>query len=352
MADKTEKATPKRQREARDKGQVAKSQDLTGSAILMAGLVTLGIVGPKMAEALGELIRDSLEAVANPEQIRGKGISEALLHAGQVAGTALLPILGVSMLAAIVILGAQVQLKLTPKAIKPDFKRMNPLTNAKQIFGVNALVELVKNLAKVGAVSVVVALILLPMREDVGTLIGMEPVALGALLVDQIAKVARAAAAAYFVIGLADFVWQRYRLEKSMRMDKQEVKEEFKQAELPPEVRSAIRRRQMMAARARMMAAVPAADVVVTNPTHYAVALRYSPELLAPEVVAKGMDLVAFRIRELAKESGVPVIPDPPLARALHAGVEVGEHIPEELYEAVAQVLAFVYRTAKQRAAA
>lgn len=352
MADKTEKATPKRQQEARDKGQVAKSQDLTGAAILMAGLVTIGVVGPKIADSLGELIRHNLEAVANPQQLRGKGISEALLHAAQVGGLALLPVLGVGVLAAILILGAQVQLKLTPKAIKPDFKRMNPLTNAKQIFGVNALVELVKNIAKVGAVSVVVALILLPMREDVGTLIGMEPVALGALLVDQIAKVARAAAAAYFVIGLADFVWQRYRLEKSLRMDKQEVKEEFKQAELPPEVRSAIRRRQMMAARARMMAAVPDADVVVTNPTHYAVALRYSPELLAPEVVAKGMDLVAFRIRELAHESGVPVIPDPPLARALHAGVEVGEHIPEELYEAVAQVLAFVYRTAKQRAAA
>ena len=130
------------------------------------------------------------------------------------------------------------------------------------------------------------------------------------------------------------------------------IKDEYKQAELPAEVRGAIRRRQMMASRARMMAAVPDADVVVTNPTHYAVALRYSPELAAPEVVAKGMDLVAFKIREIAKDAGVPVIPDPPLARALHASVEVGDHIPEELYEAVAQVLAFVYRTANQRAAA
>lgn len=352
MADKTEKPTPKRQREAREKGQVAKSQDLAGAGILLAGLVTLGVAGPAMASAMGELTRSSLEAVANPEQLRGKGISQALLHAAQVGALALAPILAVCTIGAIVILAAQVQLKLTPKAIKPDFKRMGPLSNAKQIFGVNALVELVKNLAKVGAVSAVVAVVLLPMREDVGTLIGMEPATLGALLADQITKVARAAAVAYFVIGVADFVWQRYRHEKSLRMDHQEIKEEFKQAELPPEVRSAIRRRQMMAARARMMAAVPDADVVVTNPTHYAVALRYSPELLAPEVVAKGMDLVAFRIREIAQEAGVPVIPDPPLARALHAAVDVGEHIPEELYEAVAQVLAFVYRTAKQRAAA
>ncbi len=130
-------------------------------------------------------------------------------------------------------------------------------------------------------------------------------------------------------------------------MDKQEVKDEYKQAELPAEVRGAIRRRQMMASRARMMAAVPDADVVVTNPTHYAVALRYSAELAAPEVVAKGMDLVAFKIREIAKDAGVPVIPDPPLARALHAAVEVGDHIPEELYEAVAQCSPSSNRTAK-----
>jgi flagellar biosynthetic protein FlhB len=151
------------------------------------------------------------------------------------------------------------------------------------------------------------------------------------------------------LIGIADFIYQRWRHEKSMRMDKQEVKEEQKSFTSPPEVRAAIRRRQMAAARARMMADVPDADVVVTNPTHYAVALVYDGTKPAPEVLAKGQDLVAAQIRKVAAENGVPVISDPPLARALHANVEVGRQVPEELFAAVAQLLAFVYRVAKRK---
>lgn len=352
MADKTEKATPKKVKEARDKGQVAKSMDLTGAGILLAGIFTIGAFGRPMTEGLMTFLASGLTAAAHPEALGESGLAVAMNHAASVGLKAALPVLGACAIAAVALLAAQVQLKITPKALKPDFKRISPISNAKQVFGMNALVELVKNLAKVGAVAGVVAAVLLPMKDDLGTLTGMEPAALGSMLVEQITKVAKAAAAAYFVIGIADYVWQKYRLDKSLKMDKQEVKDEYKQAELPAEVRGAIRRRQMMAARARMMAAVPEADVVVTNPTHYAVALKYSPDQLAPEVVAKGMDLVAFRIREIASDAGVPVVPDPPLARALHAAVEVGDHIPEELYEAVAQVLAFVYRTAAQRAAA
>jgi flagellar biosynthetic protein FlhB len=156
---------------------------------------------------------------------------------------------------------------------------------------------------------------------------------------------------AYLVIGAIDYAYQKHRTEKSMKMDKQEVKEEHKSTELPPEVRGAMRRRQMQAARARMMADVPQADVVVTNPTHFAVALRYDPAKSAPEVVAKGSDILAKRIKEIAREADVPVIADPPLARSLHASVEVGQQIPEEMFQAVAQLLAFVYRTARRRVA-
>ncbi|MFT4034982.1 MAG: flagellar biosynthesis protein FlhB [Patulibacter sp.] len=352
MADKTEKATPKKLKEARDKGQVAKSMDLAGASILLAGTFALGSFGAGIVTSLKEFLRTGLEAGARIDQLGDAGLARGMQEAAQVAMKAVLPVAVVCALTAIVIMAAQVKLKLTPQALKPDFKRMSPISNAKQILGINALVELLKNLAKLGAVMAVVAAVLLPMKEDLGTLVGMKPQALAGLLVTEIAKVARAAALAYFVIGIADFVWQKHRLDKSLKMDKQEVKDEHKQAELPPEVRGAIRRRQMMAARARMMAAVPEADVVVTNPTHYAVALKYSPDHPAPQVIAKGMDLVAFKIREAASDAGVPVIPDPPLARALHAAVEVGDTIPEELYEAVAQVLAFVYRTASQRIAA
>jgi flagellar biosynthesis protein FlhB len=192
----------------------------------------------------------------------------------------------------------------------------------------------------------------LPKLDEFAAMVGTPPRQLLAQLASTIFSIAQRAAIAYLVIGAIDYVWQRYRNEKSMKMDKQSVKDEVKQNDLPAEVKGAIRRRQIMAARARMMADVPQADVVVTNPTHYAVALRYDPEQSAPQVVAKGVDLVAKRIREIAAESGVAIVPDPPLARSLHASVEVGHVIPEELYQAVAQLLAFVYRTARRRALA
>ena len=153
----------------------------------------------------------------------------------------------------------------------------------------------------------------------------------------------------YLLIALIDFIWQRRKFAKQLKMTKQEVKDEGKQTQLPPEVKAALRRRQIQAARARMMAAVPTADVVVTNPTHYAVALRYDGKQPAPSVVAKGEDLVAAQIRRIAEEHDVPIVPDPPLARSLHASVEIDQMIPDELYAAVAQVLAFVYRMAGRK---
>jgi flagellar biosynthesis protein FlhB len=153
------------------------------------------------------------------------------------------------------------------------------------------------------------------------------------------------------VIAFADVAYQRWRHEKQLKMEKQEVKDEHKQQQLPNEVKSAQRRRAMEMAGARMMDAVPTADVVVTNPTHYAVALRYSADALAPVVVAKGQDLVALRIREIASDAGVTIVPDPPLARAIHGTVEIGRMIPEELFQAVAELLAYVYRVAGSRVA-
>lgn len=350
--DKTEKATPKKKDESRQKGQVAKSMDLGGSGVLLAGLIALGAFGPKMVQALEQFLASSLKLAATPEKVQGVGLSRIVNEAGHVAFSAVVPVAVACALAAAVMMAAQVGLKITPKAIKPDFKKMNPVSNAKQVFGMNALVELVKNIAKVSAVGLVVWMVLKPQMEDVATLVGMEPAALGNRMLSTTMQVAKAAAAAYFVIGVADYVWQKHKMDKSMKMDMQEVKDEHKTSELPAEVRMAMRRRQMMASRARMMAAIPEADVVVTNPTHYAVALKYDPATAAPMVVAKGMDLVAKTIRELASEHGVMLVPDPPLARALHASVEVGDTIPEEMYEAVAAVLAFVYRTAARRAAA
>jgi flagellar biosynthetic protein FlhB len=240
----------------------------------------------------------------------------------------------------------------TLTAVKPDFKRLNPLTGAKNIFGPRMAAEGAKAISKVAAVGAVVALALIPDLTNLGANVGTPPAALGALLHAGAMGIAERAAVAYLLIAIFDVVYQRRRFAKQLRMSKHEVKEEAKAYNTPAEVRAALRRRQLQAARARMMAAVPQADVVVTNPTHYAVALSYDGSKPAPVVVAKGADLIARQIRRIAEENEVPIVPDPPLARSLHAAVEIGHMIPAELYAAVAQVLAFVYRMAGRRRAA
>jgi flagellar biosynthetic protein FlhB len=231
----------------------------------------------------------------------------------------------------------------------PDPKRLNPVSGLKNLLGPNAIFETGKNIVKVAAVAVVVLAALLPHLPEFASQVGMSPIELGTRLAHDVKGIALRACMAYLAIGILDVFYQRHRHAKSLRMDKQEVRDESKGQDLPAEVRGAIRRRQMQAARARMMDAVPTADVVVTNPTHYSVALRYDGTRTAPEVVAKGKDLIALRIRELAAEHGVPVVPEPPLARSLHATVEVGDEIPEELFAAVAQILAYVFRVAGRR---
>jgi flagellar biosynthetic protein FlhB len=256
------------------------------------------------------------------------------------------------VLAGVIANVAQVRFRITPGAMKPEPRKLNPVSGFKQIFGPNALVEGAKSVTKVTVVGVIVIAGLLPALPELGTLVGMSAEQLGAQLADTVFGIAKRAAFAYLLIGVADYFWQKHKLDKSLRMDKQEIREEHKGQALPAEVRSAQRRRAMQMSRARMMAAVPDADVIVTNPTHFSVALKYGDGMLAPEVVAKGQDLAALKIREIAREHGVPILPNPPLARSLYASVEVGQGIPEEFFHAVAQVLAFVYRTAKRKVAA
>jgi flagellar biosynthesis protein FlhB len=351
--DKTEKATPKRSREARKQGNVAKSVDLNGAVVLSAGLVGLMFMGSKLVDGAGTAMRTIFAQIAHP----GAATTAAGLHALlQIALNTMLstvaPIAGMCVAAALVVNVGQVGFKPTAQAIKPNFKKLNPVTGAKNVFGSRMPFEGAKSIAKVSAIGVVVGLALIPQLTHIGASIGTQPAAIGQLIGSSVMAIAERAAIAYLLIAVIDVVWQRRNHVKSLKMTKQEVKEEHKSAQLPPEVKSALRRRQIQAARARMMAAIPQADVVVTNPTHFAVALQYDGSSPAPVVVAKGQDLVAKQIRRIAEESGVPIVPDPPLARALHKSVEVGQVIPAELYAAVAQVLAFVYRMAGRRRAA
>jgi len=348
--DKTEKATPKKRGDARDKGQVAKSMDLNGALILLAGTFVLGMTGPKIVANCAEAMTGSLTMLERaPELVTRAGVGKVLVDTASRTAVAVAPLVLTCMLAGIVMSVAQVGFKITPKALAPSPKKLNPLQGAKQVFGPNAAVEGTKATLKVLIVGAIVAAALVPALPTLGALVGMGAHELGATLAGMVKGIAIRAAAAYFVIGCADYVWQRHRHEKSLKMDKQEVREEHKSHSLPAEVKMAQRRRANEMARARMMAAVPDADVVVTNPTHFSVALKYDGSMGAPTVVAKGQDLVALRIREIAAEAGVPVLPNPPLARSLHASVEIGRQIPEELFTAVAQILAHVYRLAGRR---
>jgi flagellar biosynthesis protein FlhB len=350
--DRTEKATPKRREEARRKGQVAKSQDLNGAVVLLAGLLAMSVLAPHVAGAMERTLRDGLASAANPQQLMtAAGLGELFSATLRSLVLAVGPIAGVCMLAGVVANLGQVGLKPATKALKPDPSKLNPLAGAKQVFGMRMLFEGGKSIAKVAVVGALVAQALIPRLTELSATVGASPAALGAMLASMVLAIAQRAALAYLAIAAVDYAWQRWRHEKSLRMSKEELKEELKQHGLPAEVKGALRRRQLQAARARMMAAVPQADVVVVNPTHFAVALKYDGTKPAPECVAKGQDLIALQIRRIAEESGVPVIEDKPLARSLHASVEVGRLVPEELYQAVAQVLAYVYRVARRRTA-
>ena len=348
--DRTEKATPKRLREARKRGQIAKSQEVGGAAVLMAGLAGIMFLGPKIVSGTAGAMRAAFALIARPHEVSSAAGLHGLMQLGlKTMESTVAPILGICVVCAVVANVAQTRGQVTVNALKPDFRRLNPVAGFKRVFGKRIGFELAKVLAKVAVVGGAAAISLVPQITSLGANVGTSPMALGGLLSSGAKSVIERVLIVYFLIALLDLIYQRRTYAKQMKMTKQEVKDEFKQTDLPPEVKSALRRRQMQAARARMMAAVPTADVVVTNPTHYAVALRYDGTLPAPIVVAKGKDHVAAQIRRIATDNNVAIIPDPPLARALHASVEIDRMIPAELYAAVAQVLAFVYKMAGRR---
>src|SRR4051812_11960385 len=347
--DKTEKPTPKRRGDARKKGQVARSMDLNGAIVLMASLMVLSSMAPGMLDGLKNMMVSTLALIRTPEVVTKEGLGPIVMDNVLVLARTLGPIAFVCMVAGLLVNVAQVRWQPSFHPLKPNPNKLNPLTGAKNIFGPQMYFEGGKTIVKLTAVGSIAAIALFPQFDELASLVGMPPNQLLPHICKAILAIAYRAGAAYLVIAVIDYAWQKYRHEKQLKMSKQEVKEEAKSADTPAEVKAAIRRRQMEQARKRMMDDVPLADVVVTNPTHYAVALRYDGDKLAPEVVAKGKDLIAFQIRKIAKEHDVPVIADPPLARGLHKSVEVGHQIPEEFFQAVAQLLAFVYRVAGRK---
>ena len=335
--ERTEKATPKKLKESRKEGRVARTPELGAWAAILVVAVSLHWMAGHGIGAVQALLTRSLAATGRPDTASMMG----LLHDGAKLAFLLSLALGVGVM--VIGVGAAVAqggLFFATKAVKPTLKKLDPVQGLKRTFGPHAMWEGAKMLLKSGFVGLFVWRSIQGLMPLVGGLVPI-PVALQ-LATDAATGLMRDLALAGLVAAAADYAVQRRRVGKQVRMTKKEVRDEHKATEGDPLVRSAIRSRQLAAARSRMIADVPTADVVLVNPTHVAVALRYERHRGTPRVVAKGAGVVATRIRQVAEEHRVTLVEDVPLARALYAGCEIGQEIPSELYHAVAQVLAFV----------
>lgn len=335
--ERTEKPTPRRRKEARKDGQVPRSQDVGAWASVLVFAMLAGPLVRTELEAIAGIMARSLRLLEQPETSRAlELLGDAMTHALMV-----LVVLGSGVLL-VGVAGAVSQggFYIAARAMKPSFAKLNPLQGAKRIFGLQALWQGVNVLVKASVVAVLVWLAIRAMMPLLGGLV--PPGAVLELASGNLLAMLRNVAVAGVLMAVADHAFQRRRIGKQIRMSKHDIAQEHKQAEGDPLVKSAIRSHQLAMARSRMIADVPTADVVLVNPTHIAVALRYEPDAGAPRVVARGAGVVAARIREAATEARVPVVRDVPLARALHASCRVGQQIPPELFAAVAQVLAFV----------
>jgi flagellar biosynthetic protein FlhB len=348
--ERTEQPTERRLQQAREQGQVARSRELANLGLLMTGAAGLLALGPATVAGLVEILRKGL--TPGRETVAG-GATDLLTALAATATDALLLLL--PLLAALLVVALLAPLALggwafsaEALAFKPD--RLNPAKGLARIFSVHGLAELTKALAKFAVLAVTAGLLLWWDMAPMLALAGQElaPALSGAAWLLGMAFLLLSVA--LVLIAALDVPYQWWRHRHELRMSRQDLKEEFKETEGKPEVKSRLRTLQREVARRRMMQEVPQADVVVTNPTHFAVALRYQPEAMAaPRVVAKGADLVAQRIRELATEHGVPLVSAPPLARALYHGTRLNQEIPAALYLAVAQVLAYVFALRRYR---
>ncbi|WP_148615862.1 EscU/YscU/HrcU family type III secretion system export apparatus switch protein [Nocardioides rubriscoriae] len=335
--EKTEKPTDKRRKQARKEGQVARTQEL-GPWLALASLTLAAplLLGREL-DSLAVLMERALRVIEDPTVPRA---GQLLRDAGRHVLTVLVVLGAIVMVISVAGTIAQGGFYLATKSVKPSAKKLNLLQGAKRTFGPHALWEGVKMLLKCSVVGLLVWGAVRATAPLIGTLVPMGVVI--HVVSDQTLQLVRTVAIAGIVMAALDYAMNRRRTNKQTKMSKEDVKQEHKQSEGDPLVKSAIRARQHAAARNRMMSDIPLADVVLTNPTHVAVALRYEAERGAPVVVARGAGVIAARIREVAAENRVPLVQDIPLARSLYRSTRVGQEIPPELFAAVAHVLAFV----------
>ena len=342
--EKTEKATPKKREDARKKGQIARSQEFGQASVLLAGLLTIKLLSGFYMEEFVKMFKHDLSD-GLLFHISEQSVLPYFMGIAWQIGKLVLPVMGVVLVLGTAVAYFQVGPLFTLKPVMPDLSKINPLEGLKRLVTLRSLVDLVKSLLKI----VIVGFVVYTELSNDWTRVTQ----LGSMQVPDILSVAGGltfnifwkASLAIFVISLFDFWYQRFEFEKSLRMSKQDIKDEFKQQEGSPEIKGKIKERQRAMAMRRMMADVPKADVVITNPTHFAVALHYDGEnMQSPVVLAKGVDEVAQKIKKVARDAGVVLVENRPLAQTLYRTVEIGDAIPGELFQAVAEVLAYVYR--------
>ena len=342
--DKTEEPSAQRREDFRKEGQVAQSKELTSLMVLLATLTAMYFIGPSLISDFMNVTRRLLIESATTN-IDAEAAARLLMMAITATGKVVLPIALAGFVAGIAGSVMQFGFLMTTKPLEPDLKRINPISGMQRIFSLNSLMEGLKALLKLIAVVAVTYYMIEGQIFTSGAVFDMDRMQFATYLTSTGFRLIGGVSLALFIVAALDFAYQKIRFHKSLMMSKQEVKQEHKQREGDPLLKARVRSLQREIARKRMMAEIPKADVIVTNPTHIAVALRYDPEkMAAPRVVAKGADLVAQRIKEVGRKHNIPMVENVPLARALHKSVKVGKTVPRALFQAVAEVLAYVYR--------
>ena len=342
--EKTEQPTGKRLNKAREQGNIPRSRELATATVFGAGAISLMALGPSLAQGAQGWMRGAfqpdLTLLQEPERLLGH-MGLLLLKLMWV----MLPLIGICLLAAFVAPLVMGGLNFTAQSLSPNLNRMNPLSGLKRMWGPEGLAELAKSLLRVAFLGTAIGLTLTGGLDVLQVMPNQSLETAAATGLHFAGRLLLASAVALFLLAAIDAPYQKWNWTRQLKMTRQEIREEMKESEGNPQVKGKIRQMQMQLSQRRMMEAVPTADVIVVNPTHYAVALKYDGgSMRAPRLVAKGVDEVAFRIRELADRHRVAIVSAPPLARALYREGDLGKEIPVRLYAAVAQVLSYVYQ--------
>ena len=343
--EKTEKATPKKRQDSRKKGQVLKSQEVSAAALLLIMFGFMFVYAKIIYERLANLMKDFFINDIFIENITAEVALEIYFDMLMEMAVMLLPVMGVAMLAGIGANFLQFGLLFSLHPLKMDLKKMDPIKGIKKIISMRSLINLVKSLLKVTLIGTATTAVIVIYLDDVLTLGFHTPEEILSTVAYLTGLMGLVAAVMLIFIAIIDCFYERFEYEKNLKMSKQDIKDEHKNAEGDPLIKSKIRQRQREMAMRRMMQEVPNADVVITNPTHYAIALKYDEDSMdAPRIVAKGTDFIAQKIKMIAKENDVIMVENRPLARAMYDQVEIGDQVPEEFFKAVAEILAYVYR--------